>query len=315
MPDAQRHDCAVALCCDRTYFRLALFVCHQIAHHNPGRRFDLVILTRDALEVPAWARPLGILIQAAEAPPAEAGPLTQSYLSEATFYRLALPRILGGRYRRILYLDCDIFVEGGDFGRLLDIDLGPHAIGMVLDGPNMMDPNHLAREYRITGLARAPYANAGVQLIDTRAYQDQDIEARAFAAARRYPGAIPYADQSLLNLALQGRFAELSPAWNWQVHRRLPLMTHCFPVFLRHFVGSKKPDRHSGREMEARFALAYRDHLSKVDPEAVATLAPLCPPTPLTFRELVALGRSHLLARSAAAAAIARHPDPYRAIL
>jgi lipopolysaccharide biosynthesis glycosyltransferase len=286
MPDGQRHDCAITFCCDRNYLRLALFVCHQIAHHNPGRRFDLVILTRDALEVPAWARPLGILIQAAEAPPAEAGPLTQSCLSEATFYRLALPRILGGRYRRILYLDCDIFVEGGDFGRLLDIDLGPHAIGMVLDGPNMMDPNHLAREYRMTGLPRAPYANAGVQLIE-----------------------------SLLNLALQLRFAELSPAWNWQVHRRLPLMTHCFPVFLRHLVGSKKPDRHCGREMEARFALAYRDHLSKVEPEAVATLAPLCPSAPLTLRELVAQGRSHLLARSAAAAAIARHPDPYRAIL
>lgn len=314
MPDRQRHDCAVALCVDRKFFPLALFVCRQIVFHNPNRRFDLLIVTRDALEMPAWADPLGILLHQTGAPPDSAIPATRRLGSETPLYRLALARELGDRYRRILYIDSDIFVEGGDLSRLMQVDMGPHPIAATLDAPFLYDAAFHAHEFRRTGLPRAPYCNTGVQVIDTRAYVEQEVEQRSLDSFQRHPDAIIYTDQSLTNLALRGGFAHLAPCWNWQNNLRLPLMVRTYPVFVRHFIGPRKPDRQALREQDARFALAYRDYFAQFFPEALDTLAPLPDPTPLRLREMLKILVNHVQSQKIVAAEIARFPDPYRAI-
>jgi lipopolysaccharide biosynthesis glycosyltransferase len=313
MSDPQRNDCAVAFCCDRNYFPFALFTIWQIAHFNPRRRFDFVVSSRDALEVPQWAKSLGIVTHQAGAME-DAADVARHLGSAAPLYRIMLARELQDRYRRILYLDCDLFVEGGDINRLLEIDIGPHPIAAVLDAPLFKYHGHRAKEYRAIGLSARPYANTGVQLIDTRAYVEQEVERRSFEVCRTHPEAIIYSDQSLTNIALRGKFAQLAPCWNWQFNDRLPLAAFSYPVFLRHFIGRVKPDRYSGPKLDARFNQAYRGFIDTHMPELLPKIAPLPDPSPLRLRDIAKIGLEHLATTEVLAAALARHPDPYVAV-
>lgn len=314
MPARQSHQRAVAFCCDRAFLPMALFVIRQLVHHNPHRAFDLLISTWEDLELPVWARDLGVMVH-------RTGPLPKGFSADrlrrspAPLHRFALARELGDRYRRILYLDGDMFVEGGDIDRLLQADLGPHPVGAVLDAPFLYERAYHAREYAKVGIPALPYANTGLLLIDTAAWQAQDLERRAYAVAETHPDALPHLDQSMLNIALRGKFAQLAPCWNWQNNDRLDLVNHCYPVFLRHFIGRMKPDRYAGRRLNARYNQAYRAFLDEFLPEQLPRVAHAADTTPLTLREVGRMAMEHLLARRVAAAELARHPDPYVAIL
>ena len=313
MTPRDRHDTAVALCCDRNYFHLALFTIRQIAFHSPRRSFDFVIASHDDLQLPEWAGQLGVVIHRLGSLP-EAAEVGRYRGSVAPLYRLMLARALGERYRRILYMDCDMFVEGGDFNRLLNLDIGPHPIAAVLDSPFMYTANFRAKEYALLGKPAAPYANTGLQLIDTKAYCDQEVERRSFDVCTTHPEAIIYTDQSLTNIALNGKFAQLAPCWNWQCNARLPLVTVRYPVFVRHFIGAKKPDRDTNGLLDVRFNQAYREFLSQLMPELLAKLAPPPDPAPISLKQASFIALKHFLARKVAADVLKRHPDPYTAI-
>lgn len=314
MPSPDRQDCAVVLSCDQGYLPWALCLIRQMSILTPRPAFDFVLASREALVLPDWTAPLGIRLHISGDLPAQvqaAVPAKKVW----PLYRLMLPRELADRYRRILYVDSDILIEGGDLNRLFGIDLGAHPLGAVLDAPFFANATHHAEEYRRAGLPARPYLNAGVLLVDTVRYVAEEVEQRAFDSCTRHPEALVHADQSILNLALQGRFAQLAPCWNWQSSRRLPLATFRYPVFLRHFIGPVKPDRYSGPNLPARHNQVYRDFLAQFMPDRLATLAPPPDPFPPRLGEIVRMTYEHMLARKALDAAFARHPDPYRALV
>jgi lipopolysaccharide biosynthesis glycosyltransferase len=307
------NDCAVALCCDRNYFHLALFTIRQLDFHNPHRRFDFIIATRDDLEIPDWAKPMGVSIHRLGDLPdtAEVGRYRGSV---APLYRIMLARELGDRYRRILYFDCDMFIEGGDVNRLMEVDLGPHPIGAVLDAPVLYEANFRAREFQKLGWPAAPYCNTGLQLIDTKAFVAQEVERRSFEVCNLHPEAIVYTDQSLTNIALRGKFAQLAPCWNWQNNYRLPLVTINYPVFFRHFIGPNKPDRRTESVLDVRFNQAYREFLTNFMPDLLPKLAPVRDTAPLPFAESALIVLRHHLSRNIVAETLKRYSDPYVAI-
>lgn len=311
MPGSTKNENAVVFVCDQDYVRFALFTIWQIAHHNPDRHFDFVIFSPDEITLPDWARQWGVVSVKAQ-PLAEAPEVAVWKGTAITLFRFSLARELGHLYRRIIYMDCDMFVEAGDFDRLFRADMGSHAVAGALDAMFLVDAHHWAREYRAAGLPALPYLNSGFQLIDTRAYQEQEVERRAFAALADQPQAITTSDQSAVNLALKGKFAELSPAWNWQRNIGLPLVTLRFPVFVRHFIDKEKPDRDSSGKLDARFNLAYRAFFGHYDPDYLPRLAPPCDPAPMSLRDLARIAWGHMKGHEVARRLIARHPDPYR---
>jgi lipopolysaccharide biosynthesis glycosyltransferase len=315
MTTTQRHDCAVAFCCDRNYFPFALFMIRQIAFHNPFRRFDFVVASHDDLTVPDWAKPLGITIHRSGALP-EAAEVGRFFGSMAPYLRICLARELGDRYRRILYLDCDMFVEGGDINRLLEIDLGGHPLAAVIDAPFFFaGPTFRAKEFAVAGLPAMPFFNTGLQVIDTRVYQEQDLERRSFEVCTTHPRAIVNADQSLTNLALRGKFAQLAPCWNWQLNGRLPLIPMRYPVFMRHFISRLKPDQDPQGWHDARFNHAYREFMTLFAPELLPKLSPPGNTAPMSLRAASGMLVRHIRTMSYVAEIIRRHPDPYKAII
>lgn len=314
MTTAPAHDKAVALCCDAGYFPVALFVVRQIAWLAPDRRFDLVIASQEDLSLPAWAKTLGVRLHRLGALP-EVQPPKRFQGSLSPYFRLMLARDLGADYRRILYLDSDVFVEAGDIDRLLDADLGPHPLAAARDAPQLYTTGHHALEFKALGWPAYRYANSGVLLIDTAAFVACDLDRRAWDMYPQNAARHVYADQSLLNLALKGSFAELSPVWNWQLSGRLPWMTAQFPVHIRHFIGEKKPFLHADDPREARYRQAYAEHFRQFDPAAGARLP--SPPGPAFdgARRLLQLAVWHVQARPIVSRLLALFPDPYRPLV
>jgi lipopolysaccharide biosynthesis glycosyltransferase len=308
--DQGRSDCAVAFCCDARYFPFALFVIRQIAYHNPERRFDFVVASQDALEIPAWAEPYGIHLHRSGAVP-DVGNTKRFGGSLVSLYRILLAQELGHIYRRILYLDCDIFVEGGDFDRLMTVDLGPHPLAAVRDIPHLYEPAFHAREFKAAGMPAASYLNSGLLLIDTAAFEAQNVRDRCWASAASYPQSMFLADQSLLNLALHGQFAELAPCWNWQGNGRFPLVPSRYPVFMRHFIGPLKPNLDVKGHYDARFRQAYADFFRTHMPEKLVDLAPPCNPNPMSIVQASRIVLRHLQAQKLMTAGLARFSDPW----
>ena len=73
-------------------------------------------------------------------------------------------------------------------------------------------------EFARLGRPPARYANSGVLLMDVARWRAEDVASRCVAAASDPALQAGYVrnDQSALNIALAGRWTELSPVWNWQ---------------------------------------------------------------------------------------------------
>mgnify|MGYP000846875255 FL=1 len=314
MSAIQRNEYAVAFCVDRNFLNFALFMIRQIAFHNPMRRFDFVIASQDTLEIPGWAAGYNIRLHQIGLLPDLPTP-ARFRGSMAPYFRILLPLELKADYRRILYLDADMFVEGGDISRLMDQDLGPHPLAATQDAPSLYLPNFRPREFINAGIPLTRYANSGALLIDTASYAEQDVAGRAFAQADKHETGVHLADQSLFNLALRGQFAELSPAWNWQLSGSLPLITLRYPVFLRHFIGKKKPNNTVNDPRDARFHQAYAEHFALYAPDELAKMVPPYDPQPMALGRIVKLALYHLRARPLMKERLARFKDPYQVLL
>ena len=99
--------------------------------------------------------------------------------------------------------------------------------------------------------------NAGLMAIDRARWSGEELGERAMRALLTDPGRYPYMEQSALNELIAGRFAPLSPRYNFMGDFfLLDLEARIDPVVL-HFVNRPKPWERDWRG-EARFSGAYR---------------------------------------------------------
>jgi hypothetical protein len=259
-----RSDRAVAFAADGSYLRFAAFAAAQIAALPGGRGFDICIC---APEMPDAVH------EAVRRCRVATGGLFAAFgrdgrRSEAAYLRLALPAAFAAEYRRILYLDADVFVQGGDFAALLDVDIGAHPLAAVRDNMQWRTPGRVVPSYRRLGLRGTKVFNSGVLLIDVPAFNGQEVLERCLALGRAHPPERIGLDQDLLNAVLHGGWAELSPVWNWQYTWASRLFEAMADANIVHFIGPKKPWTHAGGELPLRFRRAYRAFFAEHFPDA-----------------------------------------------
>jgi len=301
---------AVILTCDAGYLPFSLHLARQILHHCPDRRFDLLIASENALNLPDWAEVGGIRnLVIPDTGWIDALPMR--HLSRAAYLRLCLPQVLGDTYRRILYLDSDMYFEGGDLDRLLNLPLGDHPIGAVTDIDQFYDPSFHAREFKALAVPALRYFNAGVLLMDSAACRRGAIFQRCVDFASDEPKACVLHDQSLLNGVIQGRFAELAPGWNWQSAAHLPFATLSYPVRFRHFVGRVKPWNDPSGVFDPRYRENYAGFFRTLMPEEQALVKPGPKPALIDLEHLVTRVISHARRRKVIGAALARFSDEW----
>ena len=124
---------------------------------------------------------------------------------KAACLRMFIASVLPVEIRRVIYLDCDLFVAA-DLGELYRVDMRGHPVAAVRD--TWMHPFFCAG----LGLDARHYFNSGVMLIDLAQW---DAPARRALDLFVENGAIyPCLDQDVLNLVFKGNWLELEKRWN-----------------------------------------------------------------------------------------------------
>jgi hypothetical protein len=261
-------DRAVVFACDGQYARFAMVAAEQIARLHPERDFDICLCYMDERppEPPGLAR-LGIRYCRLTTDDLFDGLRLDAGRTQVVYLRLALPEALARDYRRLLYLDADVFVQRGDFRALMAVDLGPHPIAAVRDNAQWRTPRRRPRQFRRLGIGAAPYFNAGVMLIDVAGYTDAGVLERCVEIGRAHSAVMIRHDQNLLNAVLRGDWAELSPLWNWQYTWASRLTEAMEDANIVHFIGPRKPWNHDRGEFPLRFRRAYRAFMAEHFPD------------------------------------------------
>lgn len=255
---------AVVFCCNAAYLPFALHAAAQIAALSPDRRFDICLCCSEAwLDVPEALAPLDLRICRIDVGNVFDGLRLDANRTHDVYLRIALPEALAPDYDRILYLDSDIFVQGGDFAALLALHLGGHAIGAVRDNIQWRTPDRRPEQFKRLGLPAARYFNAGVLLMDVPAYNAARLMERCLDLGRREAARMIRHDQNLYNAVLQGDWAELSPMWNWQYSWAARLFEPTRHPHIVHFIGTLKPWADREGQFSPRFARSFDAFLAR----------------------------------------------------
>ncbi|WP_439508793.1 glycosyltransferase family 8 protein [Yoonia sp.] len=260
---------SVIFCTDQGYLPFASLAIHTLLRNNPVRDYDICIASLDALDMPPALAADDIRLCQIDVGTAFDGMPVTGRLSVATYMRLALPDAFAADYDRILYIDSDVFVVGTAIADVFSLDLGGRVLGACLDTTKWKYPRRPTKDQAATGMTGS-YFNAGVLLIDCAAFRAQDIRPRCIAAAQEHAGSLLELDQTLLNIVLQGAWAMLHPAWNWQWVVVRPLFEAYIDTQIVHFIGTSKPWSPKGakvpvryREITRRFLLQYYPDLAQ----------------------------------------------------
>jgi len=226
-------------------------------------------------------------------------PRSGGHWSNAAYLRLMLPKWIPEPVSRILYLDCDLIVQG-EISELWRTDLEGHPLGAVVDqGVGTVSCRLGLQNYRAIGLdPDAPYFNSGVLLMDLDAFRRENLFARTVEYALAHLPFVPLLDQDALNAVLSRNWKVLDPSWNWQLKvplwREFGIETGSLPLGMAledrkilHFTSCDKPWNATTFYPEARlfFEALRGTHWEGFTPPSIARRS---------FRESLRLWRSAL---------------------
>ncbi|MGG6241634.1 glycosyltransferase family 8 protein [Nodosilinea sp. AN01ver1] len=137
----------------------------------------------------------------------------------SAYYRLLLPAIIPQQFKKVIYLDSDVVVEG-DLAKLWDQDFKGQPLLAVQDPTHkhIADVKHL-KTRNLEGWGITPdkkYFNSGVLVINLEKWRQQHTADKVLEFIGQHPD-LPLPDQDALNIVLAGQWGELNPRWN-QTH-------------------------------------------------------------------------------------------------
>ena len=169
------------------------------------------------------------------------------HVSLATYYRLFAPVILPEEVDRILYLDCDMIVNGR-IDELYNCDIDNFALAGVLDEDYTSDSKY----ERLGIVGSKTYFNAGVLLINLAYWRQHNVTQRCLECIDRLHEKLLLHDQDTLNVVLKNEVRLVPVKFNMQtgfLHKKTKLSesirnevvaTLDNPVII-HFTGPRKP--------------------------------------------------------------------------
>ncbi len=124
----------------------------------------------------------------------------------ATYYKLLVPELLPAALHRVIWLDCDLVVNG-DLAQLWDRDLaGRHALAVQDPAvPFVSSRNGVAHHQQLGLPSDAKYFNAGVMVVNLDLWRRDDIPRHVLEYLRRHGDAVVFLDQEGLNAVLAGK--------------------------------------------------------------------------------------------------------------
>lgn len=135
-----------------------------------------------------------------------------AHYSKESYYRFFIPDILGEIYEHVIYLDDDLIVNCDISEILLDID--PK---MTIHDVLNYSTNSVSQRIQSLGLSYQSYINAGVLVINCKAFRKRCYFEKAIECIKHKPD-LKCIDQDVLNIVCQGDIDLIAPSWNIQWH-------------------------------------------------------------------------------------------------
>lgn len=190
-----------------------------------------------------------------------------SYISIATYYRVFLDRILPVDIDKVIYLDCDLIVNG-PINELWDRDISGVSVGAVDDMFGGLPNSYQRLNYP----PEHGYFNAGVLLLNLAKLRNDNFSERASEFLRHHTAQLVYYDQDVLNALLHSDKTMLPLRWNIQdgflrrrrVQRMTPASLEAIDSEIKetvivHYTGSKKPWHYKSQHPWRHLYFKYLD--------------------------------------------------------
>lgn len=238
------------------------------AHMNPGRNYDLLIMTRDISSInqqhlgSLFADQENVMLRFINVSRFEKkfeNLFLRGHFALETYFRLLMPELMQN-YEKVLYLDSDLILNA-DPAELYDTDVTGFLLAAARDADtaglyNGFEPNKKSYMDNVLKI-REPYSyfQAGVILFNLTQFRKTYTtdEMLCFAASNRWE----LLDQDVLNYLAQGHYKPVDMAWNvmtdWrriripQIIARAPkylydeyMAAHATPKII-HYAGPDKP--------------------------------------------------------------------------
>ena len=266
---------AIVLFSDAKRFPAAAFVASRAAALKNRSGIDVILFTNDPPTVASaqrtrWPFTVALLT------------LPRHVWLAPHYYRLFIPPLLRQRYKRLLYLDDDVYLEDRRAFALFGIDMAGHAVGAVRDIGIAFSPDAVERQ-RAVRTAGHKYLNSGVLLIDCAKYVERGVTDRLRFLTPQTSAGLAYYDQTALNMILDGDWLEMSPAFNSLAAALDSELSRAFKPSIVHFAGPRKPWLTPNRHPTASADMAAFFRASPW-PRFFSTAA-LGPPPPVPRRE------------------------------
>jgi len=133
-----------------------------------------------------------------------------------TYDKVTVAEFLPADVHRAIWLDCDILVLD-DLAALWDRPFGGATTMAVQDSLVPFVSSRFGvggyNDLRID--PDTPYFNAGMMVIDVKAWRSAEISRLALQYLKKYHARVCFWDQEALNAVLAGHWSPLEPRWNW----------------------------------------------------------------------------------------------------
>ena len=174
------------------------------------------------------------------------------------WYRVWLGQVLPSEVERLLYLDCDVLVQG-DITELWSLDMTDSLAAVVWDPAQRVEGfrKPLVENGHRFGFPfrwEDPYFNSGVLFVDLNKWREEKIGETIHQVFFGNTQWSRFNDQDPLNLVLNGRTVPLPPSWNlietvpyyrrwdYELYQEFGSPEEYFEPKIRHFAGSQKPE-------------------------------------------------------------------------
>jgi lipopolysaccharide biosynthesis glycosyltransferase len=179
---------------------------------------------------------------------------TGSYITNATFLRLFISKLLPSDVEKVLYLDIDILINS-NLEDLFSLDFSTPICAAI----NV--PNSLGRGEHLEG-HNAPYFNSGVLLINMSKWRTMNLLEQFIKVGSQKE--FPFVDQDILNIVFRNNWTQLGREYNY-LHlygsgENDP--SYCaFPSII-HFAGNKPWNE----TPVTQFVSKYRKNFNRIRP-------------------------------------------------
>lgn len=168
------------------------------------------------------------------------------HITLATYYRIIIPELLDQNIEKIIYLDCDMIIDG-DISYLWETNLNGYVIGAVAE-PSFNDFERLNLK------PEDGYFNAGMLVINLTIWRRLKLSNTLIQYIQNNLDKIVLWDQDALNACLKGQWKKLHPMYNqqsafFQLSNKLLINNYSTnelaiavknPIII-HYTGSSKP--------------------------------------------------------------------------